>query len=215
MLCGRDGRAPGGLRPASHESDRCAPLSGRIPFCWHGCTGCTGFSESWKACAIFSCAFTLGDIRLGVRPMLLNSNQIQTIIPHRYPFLLVDAITELEPGKRIVGIKNVTVNEHFFSGHFPGTPVMPGVLIIEAIAQVAAVLVLREIPDREKKLVYFSGIDKARFRRPVIPGDRLELVVEVLRLKPRLGKLRGEAFVNGTRVAEAEILSTIVDRGNP
>ena len=173
------------------------------------------FSESREACAIFSCAFTLGDIRLGVRPMLLNSNQIQTIIPHRYPFLLVDAITELEPGKRIVGIKNVTVNEHFFSGHFPGTPVMPGVLIIEAIAQVAAVLVLREIPDREKKLVYFSGIDKARFRRPVIPGDRLELVVEVLRLKPRLGKLRGEAFVNGTRVAEAEILSTIVDRGNP
>lgn len=146
--------------------------------------------------------------------MLLNSNQIQKIIPHRYPFLLVDAITELEPGKRIVGLKNVTVNEHFFSGHFPGTPVMPGVLIIEAIAQVAAVLVLRQIPDREKKLVYFSGIDKARFRRPVIPGDRLELVVEVLRLKPRLGKLRGEAFVKGTRVAEAEILSTIVDRGN-
>ena len=91
---------------------------------------------------------------------------------------------------------------------------MPGVLIIEAIAQVAAVLVLREIPDREKKLVYFSGIDKARFRRPVIPGDRLELVVEVLRLKPRLGKLRGEALVDGIRVAEAEILSTIVDRGN-
>ncbi|MDE2667329.1 MAG: 3-hydroxyacyl-ACP dehydratase FabZ [Acidobacteriota bacterium] len=146
--------------------------------------------------------------------MLLNSNQIQKIIPHRYPFLLVDAITELEPGKRIVGLKNVTVNEHFFSGHFPGTPVMPGVLIIEAIAQVAAVLVLREIPDRETKLVYFSGIDKARFRRPVVPGDRLELVVEVLRLKPRLGKLRGEAFVNEVRVAEAEILSTIVDRGN-
>ena len=147
--------------------------------------------------------------------MLLNSNQIQEIIPHRYPFLLVDAVTELEPGKRIVGLKNVTVNEPFFSGHFPGTPVMPGVLIIEAIAQVAAVLVLREIPDRERKLVYFSGIDKARFRRPVVPGDRLELVVEVLRLKPRLGKLRGEAFVNGARVAEAEILSTIVDRGNP
>lgn len=146
--------------------------------------------------------------------MLLNSNQIQKIIPHRYPFLLVDAITELEPGKRIVGLKNVTVNEHFFSGHFPGTPVMPGVLIIEAIAQVAAVLVLREIPDRETKLVYFSGIDKARFRRPVVPGDRLELVVEVLRLKPRLGKLRGEAFVNEARVAEAEILSTIVDRGD-
>ncbi len=145
--------------------------------------------------------------------MLLGSHQIQKIIPHRYPFLLVDAITELEPGKRIVGLKSVTVNEPFFSGHFPGTPVMPGVLIIESLAQVAAVLVLREIPDRERKLVYFSGIDKARFRRPVIPGDQLELVVELLRLKPRLGKLRGEAFVRGKRVAEAEILSTIVDRG--
>jgi beta-hydroxyacyl-ACP dehydratase FabZ len=145
--------------------------------------------------------------------MLLDTNQIQQIIPHRYPFLLVDAITELEPGKRIVGLKSVTVNEPFFNGHFPGTPVMPGVLIIESLAQVAAVLVLREIPDREKKLVYFSGIDKARFRQPVIPGDQLELVVEVLRLKPRLGKLRGEAFVRGKRVAEAEILSTIVDRG--
>ena len=172
-------------------------------------------AESRGACAIFLFCARLGDLGLGVRPMLLNSNQIQEIIPHRYPFLLVDAVTELEPGKRIVGLKNVTVNEPFFSGHFPGTPVMPGVLIIEAIAQVAAVLVLREIPDRERKLVYFSGIDKARFRRPVVPGDRLELVVEVLRLKPRLGKLRGEAFVNGARVAEAEILSTIVDRGNP
>lgn len=172
-------------------------------------------AESRGACAIFPFCAGLGDLGLGVRPMLLNSNQIQEIIPHRYPFLLVDAVTELEPGKRIVGLKNVTVNEPFFSGHFPGTPVMPGVLIIEAIAQVAAVLVLREIPDRERKLVYFSGIDKARFRRPVVPGDRLELVVEVLRLKPRLGKLRGEAFVNGARVAEAEILSTIVDRGNP
>ena len=145
--------------------------------------------------------------------MFLDANQIQKIIPHRYPFLLVDAITELEPGKKIVGLKSVTVNEPFFSGHFPGTPVMPGVLIIESLAQVAAVLVLREIPDREKKLVYFSGIDKARFRQPVVPGDQLELVVEVLRLKPRLGKLRGEAFVRGKRVAEAEILSTIVDRG--
>ena len=145
--------------------------------------------------------------------MLLDTNQIQKIIPHRYPFLLVDAITELEPGKRIVGLKNVTVNEPFFSGHFPGTPVMPGVLIVESLAQVAAVLVLREIPDRESKLVYFSGIDRARFRQPVIPGDQLEMVVEVLRLKPRLGKLRGEAFVRGKLVAEAEILSTIVDRG--
>ena len=145
--------------------------------------------------------------------MFLDITQIQKIIPHRFPFLLVDAITELDPAKRIVGIKNVTMNEPFFSGHFPGTPVMPGVLIIEALAQVAAVLVLREIPDREKKLVYFSGIDRARFRQPVVPGDQLILVVEVLKLKSRLGKLRGEAFVREKLAAEAEILSTIVDRG--
>ena len=145
--------------------------------------------------------------------MLLDTTQIQKIIPHRFPFLLVDGVTELDPARRIVGIKNVTMNEPFFSGHFPGTPVMPGVLIIEALAQVAAVLVLREIPDREKKLVYFSGIDRARFRQPVVPGDQLILVVEVLKLKSRLGKLRGEAFVREKLVAEAEILSTIVDRG--
>jgi len=145
--------------------------------------------------------------------MLLDTTQIQKIIPHRFPFLLVDGVTELDPARRIVGIKNVTMNEPFFSGHFPGTPVMPGVLIIEALAQVAAVLVLREIPDREKKLVYFSGIDRARFRQPVVPGDQLILVVEVLKLKSRLGKLRGEAFVREKLAAEAEILSTIVDRG--
>ena len=145
--------------------------------------------------------------------MLLDTTQIQKIIPHRFPFLLVDAVTELDPARRIVGIKNVTMNEPFFSGHFPGTPVMPGVLIIEALAQVAAVLVMREIPDREKKLVYFSGIDRARFRQPVVPGDQLILVVEVLKLKSRLGKLRGEAFVREKLAAEAEILSTIVDRG--
>lgn len=144
--------------------------------------------------------------------MLLDTTQIQKIIPHRFPFLLVDAVTELDPARRIVGIKNVTMNEPFFSGHFPGTPVMPGVLIIEALAQVAAVLVMREIPDREKKLVYFSGIDRARFRQPVVPGDQLILVVEVLRLKSRLGKLRGKAFVREKLAAEAEILSTIVDR---
>ena len=144
--------------------------------------------------------------------MFLDTNQIQKIIPHRHPFLFVDAIVELEPSKKIIGIKNVTFNEPFFKGHFPGMPVMPGVLIVEALAQAAAVMVLREIPDREKKLVYFSGIDRARFRQPVVPGDQLKLVVEVLRLKSRLGKLRGEAFVKEKLVAEAEILSTIVDR---
>jgi 3-hydroxyacyl-[acyl-carrier-protein] dehydratase len=144
--------------------------------------------------------------------MLMDINEIQKILPHRYPFLLVDYIEELEPGKRVVGIKNVTINEPFFPGHFPGAPVMPGVLIVEAMAQVGAVMVMRDLPDREKKLVYFMGIDQARFRQPVVPGNQLRMVLEVLKMKARVGKLRGEAFVNGKLVAEAEILSSIVDR---
>jgi 3-hydroxyacyl-[acyl-carrier-protein] dehydratase len=144
--------------------------------------------------------------------MFLDVNEIQRIIPHRYPFLLVDAVVELEPGKRIVGIKNVTINEPFFAGHFPGTPVMPGVLIIEAMAQVGAILVLKDLPDREKKLLYFAGIDQVRFRQPVLPGNQLKLVVEILKLRPRYGKLKGEAYVGEILVAEAEVLSSIVDR---
>jgi len=145
--------------------------------------------------------------------MYLDVNEIQRIIPHRYPFLLVDAVLELEPGKRIVGIKNVTINEPFFAGHFPGAPVMPGVLIIEAMAQVGAILVLRDLPDRESKLLYFAGIDQVRFRQPVVPGNQLKLVVEILKLRPRYGKLKGEAYVGEALVAEAEVLSSIVDRG--
>ncbi|HVN81223.1 MAG TPA: 3-hydroxyacyl-ACP dehydratase FabZ [Terriglobia bacterium] len=144
--------------------------------------------------------------------MLLDVNEIQRIIPHRYPFLLVDAVLELEPGKRIVGIKNVTINEPFFAGHFPGAPVMPGVLIIEAMAQVGAILVLKDLPDRDKKLLYFAGIDQVRFRQPVVPGNQLKLIVEILKLRPRYGKLKGEAYVGETLVAEAEVLSSIVDR---
>jgi len=144
--------------------------------------------------------------------MFLDVNEIQRIIPHRYPFLLVDSVVDLEPGKRIVGIKNVTINEPFFAGHFPGAPVMPGVLIIEAMAQVGAILVLKDLPDREKKLLYFAGIDQVRFRQPVVPGNQLKLVVEILKLRPRYGKLKGEAYVGETLVAEAEVLSSIVDR---
>ena len=144
--------------------------------------------------------------------MLMDVNEIQRIIPHRYPFLLVDSILELEPARRIVGIKNVSMNEPFFQGHFPGTPVMPGVLIVEAMAQVAAVMVLKEIADRENKLVYFSGIDRARFRQPVVPGDQIRIVVEVIKMRPRHGKLKAEAYVKERMVAEAEIFSTIVDR---
>ena len=142
----------------------------------------------------------------------LDIRQILGILPHRYPFLLVDRIVSMEAGKRVVGIKNVTFNEPFFQGHFPGNPVMPGVLIVEAMAQVGAVLLLRGVPDREHKLVYFAGIDRARFRRPVTPGDQVRFEVEVLKVRSRSARLRGEAFVDGALVAEAELFSSMVDR---
>jgi beta-hydroxyacyl-ACP dehydratase FabZ len=142
----------------------------------------------------------------------MDVTEIQKILPHRYPFLLVDRILEIEPGKRIVGIKNVTANEEFFLGHFPGKPVMPGVLIVEAMAQVGGVLLLKDVPDRENKLVYFMGIDEARFRKPVVPGDQLRLELEVLRIKSSTCKLQGKAFVDGQLVAEAVVMSAMVDR---
>jgi beta-hydroxyacyl-ACP dehydratase FabZ len=144
--------------------------------------------------------------------MLLDARAIQEFLPHRYPFLLVDRIVELVPLERIVGIKQVTINEPFFQGHFPGAPVMPGVLVVEALAQCGAVLALREIADRDKKLVLFSGIDNARFRRPVVPGDTLTLEVTALRFRQRAQRMRGEAKVNGQLVAEAEIMSIVADR---
>ena len=133
-------------------------------------------------------------------------------IPHRYPFLLIDRMLELEPGKRAVALKNVTINEPFFSGHFPGEPIMPGVLIIEAMAQTGAVLMLHDMPDREQKLVFFTGIDKARFRRTVVPGDQLQLTIEVLKSRSSTCKLRGVAEVDGNKVAEADLMSALVDR---
>lgn len=143
---------------------------------------------------------------------IIDITQIQSILPHRYPFLLVDRIIEYEPGKRVVGIKNVTLNEPFFEGHFPGAPVMPGVLIVEAMAQTAGVLMLASLPDRAQKLVFFTGIDGAKFRKPVVPGDQLRLELIVLRLRPRYIRLRGEAYVDGQLVAEAEIASSLVER---
>ena len=150
--------------------------------------------------------------RMDVTGPLLDITTILQLLPHRYPFLLVDRILGLEDGRRAVGIKNVTFNEPFFQGHFPGAPVMPGVLIVEAMAQVGAVLLLRGVPDRRDKLVYFAGIDRARFRRPVVPGDQIRFEVEVLQLRSRSARLRGEAFVEGVLVAEAEMLSSMVDR---
>ena len=145
----------------------------------------------------------------------LDIRQILGILPHRYPFLLVDRILSMEEGRKVVGIKNVTFNEPFFQGHFPGSPVMPGVLIVEAMAQVGAVLLLRGVEDRERKLVYFAGIDSARFRRPVVPGDQVRFEVQVLKLRSRSARLRGEAFVDGVLVAEAELFSSMVDRDAP
>jgi beta-hydroxyacyl-ACP dehydratase FabZ len=142
----------------------------------------------------------------------LEIREIMDRIPHRYPFLLVDRVIELVPQQRIVAIKNVTMNEPFFQGHFPGAPVMPGVLVIEAIAQAGAVLLLSDIPDRASKLVYFTGIDQARFRRPVVPGDQIRLTVEVIKLRSRTCKMRGLADVGGELVAEAEIMSALVER---
>ena len=143
---------------------------------------------------------------------ILEVREIMDRIPHRYPFLLVDRVIELVPGQRIVAIKNVTMNEPFFQGHFPGAPVMPGVLIIEALAQAGAVLLLSDIPDRASKLVYFTGIDEARFRRPVVPGDQVRLTMDVVKLRSRTCKMRGKAEVDGELAAEAEIMSALVDR---
>lgn len=143
---------------------------------------------------------------------VLDSRAIQQIIPHRYPFLLVDRIIELTPNLRIVGIKQVTINEPFFEGHYPGMPVMPGVLIVEALAQVGAIYALSQMPDREEKLPLFSGIDSARFRRPVRPSDTLTLTVTPIRVGARVQRMRGEATVEGQLAAEAEIMSVVAER---
>ena len=144
--------------------------------------------------------------------MTMDILEIQSLIPHRYPFLLIDRIIELEPLKRIVAIKNVTINEPFFQGHFPGAPVMPGVLIIEAMAQAGAVLLFREVPDRENKLMYFAAIEEARFRKPVTPGDQLRLEIEVIKYRSGYGKLSGKAYVDGVVVCEAIVTSVTTDK---
>ncbi|WP_414714916.1 3-hydroxyacyl-ACP dehydratase FabZ [Sporomusa sp.] len=143
--------------------------------------------------------------------MILTAAEIQEIIPHRYPMLLVDRIVELEPMKRAVGIKNVTINEHFFMGHFPEKPVMPGVLILEAMAQVGGVAML--YPEEYRgKLAFFASMDRVKFRRPVTPGDQLYMVAEIIKLRGLAGKLWAEAFVDGQVVAEAEFMFALSSR---
>jgi len=142
----------------------------------------------------------------------LDINQIQALLRHRYPFLLLDRILELQRMKRVVGLKNVTINEPFFNGHFPGAPIMPGVLLVETMAQCGAVLLLTEIQDRNDKLVFFTGIERARFRRPVVPGDQLRIEVDVLVWRRITGRMDGKVFVDGKLVAEAIISCALVDR---
>jgi 3-hydroxyacyl-[acyl-carrier-protein] dehydratase len=144
--------------------------------------------------------------------MILDSVGIQKFLPHRYPFLMVDAVLEIERLKRIVCVKNVSINEPHLQGHFPGKPIMPGVLIIEGMAQTGGLLLLTEIPDRDKKLFYLAAVDEARFRRPVVPGDQLRIEVTVLKWRVTFCKLQAVATVNGDIAAEAILRCMLVDR---
>lgn len=143
---------------------------------------------------------------------MMNIKDIQNLLPHRYPFLMVDRIVEIEPEKRAVGIKNVTINEEFFQGHFPGNPIMPGVLIVEALAQVAGILAFQSGAS-EGRSVYFLSIEKAKFRRPVVPGDQLRLEVSVLQFRGNVWKFAGNAFIEDKIAAEAEFTAMVTDRG--
>ncbi|MFI5087288.1 MAG: 3-hydroxyacyl-ACP dehydratase FabZ [Terriglobales bacterium] len=142
----------------------------------------------------------------------LDITEIQRILPHRYPFLLIDRVVELTRRERIVALKNVTVNEPYFQGHFPGYPIMPGVLMVEAIAQAGGALLLTEIADREQSLMVFSGIERARFRRPVVPGDQLRIEVTVLAWRKNAVRMEGRIFVGDKRVCEATVSCRLVPR---
>jgi beta-hydroxyacyl-ACP dehydratase FabZ len=145
------------------------------------------------------------------QPRTIDLQGIMDLLPHRYPILLVDRILDFEPKEWIRGLKNVSFNEAIFQGHFPSRPVLPGVYIVEAMAQTGGCLLMREFEDRARKVIYFMGIDAVKFRKPVLPGDQLIMEVKVIQLKGRICKMRGEAFVDGQKVAEAEFKSMLMD----
>ncbi len=182
------------------------PLLGHVTAKRSGHQGHVAFVKTLKE------TLPLPGRRPGGPPEEWDTTAIMDLMPHRYPFLLVDRITNIEEGRSIEGLKNVTINEPFFQGHFPGHPVMPAVLILEAMAQVGGMLMLNSVDDPGNKLMYFMGIDGAKFRRPVVPGDQLRFKLTLLQVKRRTMKMRGEAYVDGQLVAEAELLATVVDR---
>ena len=143
---------------------------------------------------------------------VMDIGQIMEYLPHRYPFLLIDRVVDFQRAKSITAIKNVTINEPFFNGHFPGYPIMPGVLVVEAMAQAGCILLLNEVADRESKLVVFTGIERAKFRRPITPGDQLRIEVEVLSFRPRAGRMEGKAFIDGKLACEATLTCAVVPR---
>lgn len=147
-------------------------------------------------------------------PQTMDISQVMEFLPHRYPFLLIDRVIGFERAQRITAIKNVTINEEFFNGHFPGHPIMPGVLVVEAMAQAGCILLLQEIADRESKLVVFTGIENAKFRRPVTPGDQLRIEVEVLSFRPRVGRMEGKAYIGDKLACEATLTCAVVPRGS-
>ena len=144
---------------------------------------------------------------------MLDIADIMAILPHRYPFLLIDRVIEVSRMKRIVALKNVSINEPFFAGHFPEYPIMPGVLVVEAIAQTGGALLMNEIPDRETKLMVFTGIERAKFRRPIVPGDQIRIEVDVLNWRARAVRMEGKAFVDGKLACEAVVMCAVVPRG--
>lgn len=144
--------------------------------------------------------------------MTFDIQEIMGLLPHRYPFLLIDKVVEFEAQKRLVAIKSVTINEPFFQGHFPGYPIMPGVLVVEAMAQAGGIIMTAAMPDRDQKLVVFSGIERAKFRRPVVPGDQLRIEVDVLAFRSRAGRIEGKAFVDGKLACEATLTCQVVPR---